>query len=81
MNFFEKLIFSLMFVCALSLIYGLAEAKELKNVLWAKCILNEKIKPCKLVNTDVYINGKLMNVKKLHVTKIKNTTYVLLESK
>lgn len=71
-NLFLKVALTLIIIS----IYAIVEAKE---IMWAKCILNDTIKDCKLIDNEIYINGKLMQVSKVDVIKMNKTIYVLLK--
>lgn len=73
----SKFILGFIILC---LAYGIVESKEV-SLMWAKCVYNEKILPCKLVDDRVVINGKDMNVSKLDVISLDGLVYVLLKEK
>lgn len=81
MKTMTKLILAILFMLIVISFYGLAEAKEPQSSMWAKCVYNEKILPCRLVDDRVVINGKDMNVSKLDVISLDGVVYVLLKDR
>jgi anaerobic glycerol-3-phosphate dehydrogenase len=42
--------------------------------VWARCVYNGAVKPCKLVNDKVYINGKEVDIQMVDVIAIDGVT-------
>ena len=49
--------------------------------LWARCVYNNAVLPCKLVNGKVYINSKEVDIKMVDVIAIDGVVNILLEDK
>jgi len=50
-----------------------------QSTLWARCVYNNAVLPCKLVGDKVYINGKSRDIQMVDVISIDGVINILVK--